>query len=262
MSFRVLYNGPASDEWPYFWDDGTAGDLYRRVLDGEFSGGDPLGVVYDPAAGDALALATPYVRFIAREVAGDALQWVTANILLPFNILPVLGADKRLAPILGNFPDGQALDNLDVTNVVELEASWEAGDSNAVGEVRFTLYREYVLPLDPDAEVEPALWQRWAEQEVIIDEIDAPSASLIRSEPLEIDPVTVRDLDVAKIADVLGALAPETLGGAPTDAAYILASRRAGTYWRSSSSAPRSSTACVPGAPTWRCGTRPTGRGS
>ena len=227
IEFRVLYNGPASDEWPYFWDDGTAGDLYRRVLDGEFSGGDPLGVVYDPAAFDALALATPYVRFIAREVAGDALQWVTANILLPFNILPVLGADKRLAPILGNFPDGQALDNLDVTNVVELEASWEAGDSNAVGEVRFTLYREYVLPLDPDAEVEPALWQRWAEQEVIIDEIDAPSATLIRSEPLEIDPVTVRDLDVAKIADVLGALAPETLGGAPTDAAYILASRRA-----------------------------------
>ena len=225
--FQLLYNGATSEDFPYFWDNGTVGDLYRAVLDGEFSGG-PLGVTYDDAAMEDISAATPRVRFIETEVAKDGLEWLTANVNLPFNILPVLDGDKALSPIFGDFPAAGALPFLDISNIEDLAADWAHEDSNAVGQVRFTYIREALAPTTSTVlqragphthvlvevtvtETLP-LWRLLVTREVVVEEIDAASSTTVKTDPLEIKPVTVRvfgTLDDAGVLRPLTTLADE-----------------------------------------------------
>ena len=225
--FQLLYNGATSEDFPYFWDNGTVGDLYRAVLDGEFSGG-PLGVTYDDAAMEDISAATQRVRFIETEVAKDGLEWLTANVNLPFNILPVLDGDKALSPIFGDFPAAGALPFLDISNIEDLAADWAHEDSNAVGQVRFTYIREALAPTTSTVlqragphthvlvevtvtETLP-LWRLLVTREVVVEEIDAASSTTVKTDPLEIKPVTVRvfgTLDDAGVLRPLTTLADE-----------------------------------------------------
>ena len=200
IEFQLLYNGSASEDWPYFWDGGGIGDLYKAALDGVFTtSGDPLGIEYDAAALTALNVESRRIRFIEDGVASDGLQWIVDNINTPFNILPVLDTLKRLAPIYGEYSPNGLAGALDVSNMAELAGDWGQDDSDSVGEVQFTYYRESIVPfilLNPGVDLSqvdvPPVWKQWQSQRVIVDEIDASTASLIRSEPLKIEPSTVR----------------------------------------------------------------------
>lgn len=164
----IRYRGPASEEYPYYWE-GTNGELLADLYSGRLTTPEDLGgLLYDPAALEAevVGLATS-LRFdqtaldamitpvLMRwtEPVDDGRDWAEAQVYGPSGWIPALDSQARISPVSRNRPED--LTGLPaVTNYnAEPSPDWDAGD-RVVTAVSYT-WRRYFVPASGAFATEP-----------------------------------------------------------------------------------------------------------
>jgi hypothetical protein len=144
----VRYLGPPSKDFPFHFE-GTAGELLRRLYDGEYSDRGPMGelvpigVRYDP---EALAAMTERVRVRFAEPVKDAREWAEKYIYAPLGYAPALDSQGRVSPV----HQARVREVHDITDAhAEPVPGWQHGDK-VVNLLRFIYFRDYADPASPD----------------------------------------------------------------------------------------------------------------
>ncbi len=206
-----------SEFTPFFWDEGTAGDLLLAIYRGDFSD-EPPKIRYSADAIAAWALQTPNLRMIVREPVKNLREWVQENIYAPIGSAPSFDADMRIIPSNWELPPAdEVLIELTADDIIPVGDFSDSVES-IVNRVKYTIIRESVLPasdealinfvrslppgvatqyaLDRAADEEAAAnlseWQRLAEERITKDYVFAPSMKVVGEKLIEYKPLTVR----------------------------------------------------------------------
>lgn len=166
----LRYRGPASDDFPYYYQ-GTQADLLQALYDGELSSIPAVeGLLYDPAdmEGDNTSLLAPIrydptafadmtgsVLLRAVEPVEDARDWAEAQVYGPSGWIPTLDNAGRISPLRRNRPTTtEMVGATEVNNAnAEPSPSWDAGE-RVVTSVTYN-YKRYFIPDSPAVETEP-----------------------------------------------------------------------------------------------------------
>lgn len=200
-----------SPDTPFWWDNGTVGDLLEEIVAGEHTEEPPL-ERYDSAELAAFAAAAPAGRvFLDRPVA-DRRRWAEENIYQPSLRAPGFSLDRELRPVSWEPPDAETgvpiLDGRTLQPIGDLLSSMEG----AIGAIEFTYIREYLDPkktrdkkvakkflgityghkLEQVVDDARADWERLVRKEVTVRIVDPDAAP--GSPTLYLAPVTIRSI--------------------------------------------------------------------
>lgn len=173
LEFIIRYRGPASDEFPFYYE-GTAAELISDLYDGFLSGIDAVseiargnGELYDPAGlqlqalllvgggvkydPDAVDQMTERVMLRQVKPAEDARDWAEQKIYGPSGWIPALDSEARISPVSRARPalvDGPLMNEA----TCEPTPDWNAGE-RVVSSITINYERYFIgaqVELEPD----------------------------------------------------------------------------------------------------------------
>lgn len=223
----VAYNGEPCEDYPLHIDGMTAGQLLKKLYDGDYSVDEeeyaddepplpPLKVRYDTAA--VLALDTP-VRARVTEPIDDLREWVQEHLYKPLGAAPALDARGRVSPIRYALPPAdREIPTLDDT-VTASDAGWEHAAGEAVNHVIVRYKRDLRVPLEDDPAGERSAGDGLSQVEAVVERIHAPSVEALGDKPLELE---------MEIFRAVGGVEGEPISGnVDSETAFALAMARA-----------------------------------
>lgn len=248
---------------PFWWDQGSFGDLLKEIYDGEHSL-DPPKILYDPVAMAAFQASTPPARLFLAERVDNMRDWVEKNIYQPLGYAPGFDVEMRTSPVSWRLPENtQSIPRVTRDAIIPI-GSWDHGSDNVINTVEFTYIREHLDDLTtaynkktkrflgflwktgtenvvvPGTEDDRAPWQRLIGDEVRHDRIDIESVATFGSKKLEVKAILARSIagvdgapEGGDVQDELGARMAESYSetllarfsrGAPVRSISVLAS--------------------------------------
>lgn len=189
IEFQVLAVR-TTEETPFFWDQGTFGDLLLEIYEGQHTDGAPRIRFSEPAL-TLFAAETPETRLVMTEPVDDMREWVQENIFAPLGYAPSFDADMRIEPEKWELP--AADDDLLVLDVdwIIPEGDFEHGTDSFVNHVTFKYLREFVVfEAEPNPDGGYA-WEDYRTREIQRSYIFAPSLAIASGE-ITYEPETVR----------------------------------------------------------------------
>lgn len=211
VEFRILAQ-EITEETPFFWDNGSLGDLLKEIQAGTHTTNPPK-ERYDTAALDAFAASSARARFILREPVTDRRKWVEENIYKAALVAPSFNDTLEIVPADWGLPKVSDSTPLLDPDTIQPVGEWSAGGSgagDAIGCVEFTYIHERLDPLKTKIVKDDApFWKFWADdvvREVVDDDryqwerlvetevpvLECASDAAPGASTLKIAPITIR----------------------------------------------------------------------
>lgn len=211
IEFQVLA-AEITPATPFFWDEGTLGDLLKQIQAGEHTD-DPPSERYDSDALDEFAAETPRARFILKEPVTDRRKWIEEHIFKPSLYAPAMTTSLEVRPVSWELPENTEDVPLLDPDTIQPIGEWEESVGDIVKGIEFTYIREHLesreVALERKAKegqgLSPASkylqvadtstiydWERLRETEVVYkNEIENPPPG---SKTLKYAPTTIRSI--------------------------------------------------------------------